>query len=80
MLKRVQRRTYITHVLRELQYFNNYNDKGTTVRTHASFDPCLLCFTLISKMFANSCFQLSCVYAAPKLWNELDLDYCLLII
>ena len=94
MLKRIPRRNHITHVLRELHWLridriifkilllthnavnNNapeylcdlikLNVKSTTIRTRASFDPCLLC--------APPSF----VYAAPTLWNALDLDIRLL--
>ena len=54
------------------------NVKSTTIRTRASFDPCLLCVPPISKMCANSFFDRSFVYAAPTLWNALDLDIRLL--
>ena len=54
------------------------NDKGTTIRTRASFDPCLLCVPPIRKTCANSLFDRSFVYAAPTLWNALDLDIRLL--
>ena len=37
-------------------------------------DPCLLCVPPISKTCANSFFDRSFVYAAPTLWNTLDLD------
>ena len=50
------------------------NVKSTTIRTRASFDPCLLCVPPISKMCANSFFDRSFVYAAPTLWNVLNLD------
>ena len=50
------------------------NVKSTTIRTRASFDPCLLCVPPISKTWANSFFDRSFVYAAPTLWNALDLD------
>ena len=50
------------------------NVKSTTIRTRASFDPCLLCVPPISKTCANSFFDRSFVYAAPTLWNALDLD------
>ena len=56
------------------------NVKSTTIRTRASFDPCLLCVPPISKTCANSFFDRSFVYAAPILWNALDLDYCSLIL
>ena len=46
--------------------------------TRASFDPCLLCVPPISKTCANSFFDRSFVYAAPTLWNALDLDIRLL--
>ena len=51
-----------------------FNVKGTTIRTRASFDPCLLCVPPISNMCANSFFDRSFMYAAPTLWNALDLD------
>ena len=54
------------------------NVKSTTIRTRASFDPCLLCVPPISKTYANSFFDRSFVYAAPTLWNTLDLDIRLL--
>ena len=54
------------------------NVKSTTIRTRASFDPCLLCVPPISKTCTNSFFDRSCVYAAPTLWNALDLDIRLL--
>ena len=54
------------------------NVKSTTTRTHASFDPCLLCVLPISKTCANSLFDRSFVYVAPTLWNALDLDIRLL--
>ena len=54
------------------------NVKSTTIRTRASFDPCLLCVPPISKTCANSFFGRSFVYAAPTLWNALDLDIRLL--
>ena len=50
------------------------NVKSTTIRTRASFDPCLLCVSPISKTCADSFFDRSVVYAAPTLWNALDLD------
>ena len=40
--------------------------------------PCLLCVPPISKRCANSLFDHSFVYAAPTLWNALDLDIRLL--
>ena len=52
--------------------------KSTTIRTRASFDPCLLCVPPISKTCANALFDRFCVYAAPILWNALDLDIRLL--
>ena len=55
-----------------------FNVKSTTIRTRASFDPCLLCDPPISKMCANSLFDRSFMYAAPTLWNALDLDIQLL--
>ena len=54
------------------------NVKSTTIRTRASFDPCLLCVPPISKTCANSFFDRTFVYAAPTLWNALDLDIRLL--
>ena len=54
------------------------NVKSTTIRTRASFYPCLLCVPPISKTCANSFFDISFVYAAPTLWNALDLDIRLL--
>ena len=54
------------------------NVKSTTIRTHASFDLCLLCVPPISKTHANSFLDISFVYAAPTLWNALDLDIRLL--
>ena len=53
-------------------------DLITTIRTRASFDPCLLCVPPISKTCANSFFDIYFVYAAPTLWNALDLDIRLL--
>ena len=55
-----------------------FNVKSTTIRTRAAFDPCLLCVPPISKMCANSFFDRSFMYAAPTLWNALDLDLRLL--
>ena len=54
------------------------NVKSTTIRTRASFDPCLLCVPPISKTCANLYFDRCFVYAAPTLWNALDLDMRLL--
>ena len=55
------------------------NVKSTTIGTRASFDSCLLCVAPISKKkCANSFFDRSFVYAAPTLWNALDLDIRLL--
>ena len=48
------------------------NVKSTTIRTRASFDPCLLCVPPISIMCVNSFFDRSFLYAAPTLWNALD--------
>ena len=48
------------------------------IRTRASFDLCLLCVPPIRKTCANSFFDRSFVYAAPTLWNALDLDIRLL--
>ena len=52
--------------------------RDTTIRTRVWFDPCLLCVPPISKMGANSFFDRSCMYAAPILWNAIDLDIILL--
>ena len=54
------------------------NVKSTTIRTRASFDPCLLCIPPISKTCANSFFDQSFVFDAPTLWNALHLDIRLL--
>ena len=54
------------------------NVKSTINRTRASFDACLLGVPPISKTCANSLFDRSFVYAAPTLWNALDLDIRLL--
>ena len=54
------------------------NIKSTTIRTRASFYPCLLCVPPNSKTCANSFFDRSIVYAAPTLWNALDFDIRLL--
>ena len=55
-----------------------FNVKGTTIRIRASFNLCLLCVPPISKKCVNSFFDRSFVYAAPKLWNALNLDIRLL--
>ena len=56
-----------------------FNVKSTIIRTRASFDPCLLFMcSPISKTCANSFFDRSFMYAAPTLWNALDLDIRLL--
>ena len=55
-----------------------FNVNSTTIRTRASFDSCLLCVRPISKMCANSFFHRSFMYAAPTLWNALNLDIRLL--
>ena len=55
-----------------------FNVKITTIRTRASFDPCLLCVPPISKMCDDSFFDRSFMYAAPTLWNALDIDIRLL--
>ena len=52
-----------------------FNVKSTTIRTRASFDPCV---PPISKMCASSLFDRSFMYVAPTLWNALDLDNRLL--
>ena len=49
------------------------NIKSTTIRTRASFDPCLLFVPPISKACANSFCDSTFLYAAPTLWNALDL-------
>ena len=49
-----------------------------TIRTCASYDPCLLCVPPISKTCANSFFDRSFVYVVLILWNVLDLDIRLL--
>ena len=54
------------------------NVKSTTIRTRTSFDPCLICVPPISKTCSNSFFNRYFVYAAPTLWNALDLDIRLL--
>ena len=54
------------------------NVKSTTIRTRAYFDPCLVCVPSISKTCANSFFDRSYLYAAPTLWNAIDLDIRLL--
>ena len=56
------------------------NVKSTTIHKRACFDPCLLCVPPIGKTCANSYFDRSFVYAAPTLWNALELDYCPLIL
>ena len=66
----------IPEYLRDLIRFNV---ESTTIRTRASFDPCLLCVRPISKTCANSFFDRSFVYAAPTLWNALDLTIRLLL-
>ena len=43
------------------------NVKSTTIRTRASYDPCLLCVPSISKTCANAFFDRSFMYAAPTL-------------
>ena len=54
------------------------NVKSTTIRTRASFYPCLISVPPISKTCANSFLDRSFVYAAPTLWNARDLDIQLL--
>ena len=55
---------------------NMFNVKSTTIQTRASFDPCLSCVPPVSKMCDNSFFERSFVYAAPTLWNTINLvDY-----
>ena len=49
-----------------------------TIRTRASFVPCLLGVPPICKMCGNSFFDRSFMYAAPTLWSTLDLDIRLL--
>ena len=60
------------------EYLIRRNVKSTTIRTRASFDPCLLCVPPISKRCADSFFDRFFVYADPTLWNALDLDIRLL--
>ena len=55
-----------------------FHVEGTSIRTCASFDSCLLCVPLISKMYANLFFDRSFMYYAPALWNYRDLDIRLL--
>ena len=55
------------------------NVKSTTIRTRASFDPCLLCVPPISKTCANLLFDRSFGYVAPTFWNALDLDIRILL-
>ena len=43
------------------------NVKSTTIRTRASFVPCLLCVPPINKTCANSFFDRSFVYVAPMI-------------
>ena len=43
-------------------------------RTRRANDHCLLSIPLISKMCANSYFERSFSYAAPFLWNRLDMS------
>ena len=50
------------------------NVKSTTIRARASFDPCLFCVPTIRKTCANSFLDRSFVYAAPTLWNAIDVD------
>ena len=42
------------------------NVKSTTIRTRASFDPCLLCVPPISKTCANSLIDLLCMTMTMK--------------
>ena len=67
-----------THKAEYLCDLIRFNVKSTTIRTRASFDPCLLCVPPISKMCADSFFDRSIMYAAPTLWNALDLNIRLL--
>ena len=69
-------RHHCPEYLRDLVRFN---DKGMTVLTGASFDPCLSCVPPISKMYANSLFERSFMPAAPTLLNALDLVYIRLL-
>ena len=55
-----------------------FNVNSTTIRTRASFDPCLLCVPPISKRCAYTFLDRSLVYAAPTLGTALDLDIRLL--
>ena len=43
------------------------NVKSATIRTRASFDPCLFCVPPISKTCADSFVDISFVYDAPTL-------------
>ena len=66
---------------RQQQYVSDlihFNVKSTTICTRAFFDPCLLCVPPISNMCSNSLFDRYLMYAAPTLWNALDLDIRLL--
>ena len=57
---------------------NKQIERLQRIQNQASFDPCLLRVPPISKTCANSFFDRSFVYAAPTLWNVLDLDIRLL--
>ena len=56
----------------------NVKDKSTTIRTRASFDPCLVRVPPISKTCGNSFIERSFKYAAFTLFNTNDLDIRLL--
>ena len=47
-----------------------FNVKSMTIRTRASYDPCLLCVHPISKTCADSFFDRSFMYTAPTLCNN----------
>ena len=59
--------------LANLRDLIRFNVTSTTVRNRASFDPCLLCVPPNSKICANSFYDRSSMYAAPTLWNVLEL-------
>ena len=49
-------------------------NKSTTVRTREAADPLLLRIPPLSKLCSNTYFERSFMYAAPTLWNDLDID------
>ena len=55
------------------------NVKSATIRTRASFDPCLLCVPPISKTCANSFFDRSFMYAAPTSLSEVRCKLILIV-